>query len=131
MLVVTSVYKDSYQDILNFTLQHNLQLLVYNKNDSLSLGQEIITHSSQQLTIIDIPNYGRCDYSFLYYIVTNYKNLPEKVLFTKANFMYEGIQIQQALNNNNFMLVGKVLKYGILNNTYDKNNLHKLGINKD
>jgi hypothetical protein len=43
MLVVTSVYKDRYDNVLNFCLKYGLDLIVYNKNDSLKLDEEIIT----------------------------------------------------------------------------------------
>ena len=131
MLVVTSTYNDSYQNVYNFTLKHNLDLLVFNKNDSLNLGEEKITYTADKLTIIDIPNFGRCDYAFLYFIVKNYENLPDKILFTKANFMDQYIQLECALNNNSFTLIGKSIKYGILNKDFDKSLLINKGIHKD
>jgi hypothetical protein len=126
MLIVTSVYKDSYEHVLKFANQHNIELLVYNKNDKLKLGEEIITYKTEKLTIIDIPNFGRCDYSFLYYIVKHYNNLPSRVLFTKANFM--GLQLHHALENNNYMAIGATIKYGILNKNFDKTNLTQKGV---
>ena len=66
MIVVTSTYNDSFQDILNFTDANNLDLIVYNKNDKYDIGEETKKCITNKLTIIDIPNIGRCDYSFLY-----------------------------------------------------------------
>jgi hypothetical protein len=86
MLIVTSTYQDSYENVKQFASKHNLPLLVYNKNDTLQLGEERIRHPEQNITIIDIPNYGRCDYSFLYYIIKNYNHLPEKVLFYRSKY---------------------------------------------
>jgi hypothetical protein len=129
MLIVTSTYQDSYENVKQFASKHNLPLLVYNKNDTLQLGEETIRHPEQNITIIDIPNYGRCDYSFLYYIIKNYNHLPEKVLFTKANFTDQSIMLEYALNNeNDFTLIGKHIKYGILNKEFDKTILTKKGI---
>lgn len=128
MLVVTSVYNAIYQNLLNFVIKHDLKLLVYNKNDYLKLGEEIVTYKTEQLTVIDIPNYGRCDYAFLYYISKNYDNLPDNVLFTKANYMEQEIELEHALNNKNFTLIGKHIKYGLLNKEYDKSLLLNIGI---
>lgn len=131
MLVVTSTYNDSYQNVYNFTLKHNLDLLVYNKNDLMRTGEEKVTYTADKLTVIDIPNFGRCDYAFLYFIVKNYQNLPDKILFTKANFMDQNIKLDYALNNSSFMLIGKYIKYGVLNKDFDKSHLINKGINKD
>ena len=130
MLVVTSVYKDSYQNVYNFTLKHNIHLLVYNKNDAIKIGEEKTTFIGDKLTIIDIPNFGRCDYAFLYFIITNYNKLPEKVLFTKANFMDQGIQLHHAFNTESFMLIGKHVKFGILNKDFDTSLLIKSGVHE-
>ena len=115
MIVVTSTYKDSYQNVLRAVLVHGWKLIVYNKNDNMKIGEEKVTYKDEHLTVIDIPNIGRCDYSFLYYIIKNYDNLPDQILFTKANYMDQNIQIELALNNKNFMLIGKHVKIGLLN----------------
>jgi len=130
MLVVTSVYKDRYDNILNFCLKYGLDLIVYNKNDSLKLDEEIITKKTDHFTIIDIPNYGRCDYSFLYYIIKHYSALPDKILFTKANFMDQTINLENSIHilDYKFLLMGKHLKYGIFNKDYDINKLFSRGI---
>ena len=128
MLIVTSVYNASYQDVLNFSRHHGIDLLVYNKNDALKLGEEVVTLRADKLTVIDIPNYGRCDYAFLYYIVKNYNSLPDKVLFTKANFQYEGIQLHHLLRNARFINAGTLIKYGLLNNEFDTSILTNNGI---
>ena len=131
MLVVTSTYNDSYQNVLNFANANKLDLIVYNKNDRYEIGQENKTYITDKLTIIDIPNYGRCDYAFLYYIITNYHKLPDKVLFTKANFMDQNIRLEYALYCNYFMNIGKHIKYGILNPDFDKNILYNKGVHKN
>lgn len=131
MLIVTSTYKDSYQNVLNFANANKLDLIVYNKKDEYAIGEEKITKLTDKLTVIDIPNYGRCDYAFLYYIITNYNNLPDKVLFTKANFMDQNIRIENALHCNYFMNIGRHIKFGNLNPDFDKNILYKKGVHKN
>lgn len=131
MLIVTSVYKDSYKNVLDFANRYNLDLLVYNKNDNLKKGEEILRNNTSKLTLIDIPNFGRCDYAFLYYIITNYDNLPDKILFTKANYLDQNIELHHVMSNNNFMLVGKHIKYGVLNKNFDKSILLNKGIHND
>lgn len=128
MLIVTSVYNASYQDVLNFSRHYGIDLLVYNKNDALKLGEEVVTLRADKLTVIDIPNYGRCDYAFLYYIVKNYNSLPDKVLFTKANFQYEGIQLHHLLRNAGFTNAGTLIKYGVLNKDFDNSVLMNKGV---
>jgi len=128
MLVVTSVYDASYQDVLDFTRRHNLALLVYNKNDRLNLGEEVVTCQESNLTVIDIPNYGRCDYAFIYYIIKHYDSLPDTVLFTKANFLPQGIRLEYLLNPRHFTLGGRHAKYGVLKKEFDKTRLTNAGV---
>jgi hypothetical protein len=130
-LVVTCVYKDKYDDLLNFCKTNNLPLLVFNKNDELKKDEEIVKTKTEMFTLIDIPNFGRCDYGFLYYIIKNYNDLPDKILFTKANFMYENINLNYALSNKyDYITVGKLLKYGVFDQNYDINKLLSIGIHR-
>ena len=123
MLVITSVYNDSYNNVLDFVIKHDFELIVYIKKDNLKLGEEIVRKITDKLTIIEIPNYGRCDYAFLYYIITFYDKLPLRILFTKANFMDQNIELDYALVDRSFMLIGKHLKIGILNKNFNTENL--------
>ena len=113
--VVTSVYQDSYQHVYDFAWKHKLKLIVYEKDRTETV------HSN--ITRIGIPNIGRCDYSFLYYIITHYHDLPNKILFTKANFKDQDIQLDLALNTKNFMMIGKHLKYGVFHKDVDTSSL--------
>jgi len=132
VLVVTCVYKDNYNNVLNFCQTHNLPLVVYNKNDNLKLNEEIIQIQTPMFTLIDIPNYGRCDYGFLYHIVKNYNNLPDKILFTKANYMDQNINLNYAVNNNyDYLTMGRSIKYGIFDKSYDVNKLLSQRVNKN
>ena len=133
MLVVTSVYNADYDNLQRFCSFHKLELLVYNKNNSLKLGEEYISYKSDQLTIIDIPNIGRCDYAFLYYIVTHYDNMPERVLFTKANYMDQCINLEPAIaiREAPFVLMGRDIKYGIFDKAYDITSLMARGVHKN
>ena len=132
VLVVTCVYHDSYDNVLNFCKTNNLPLLVYNKNDDLKLGDEIVKVKTDMFTLIDIPNIGRCDYGFLYYITKNYNDLADKILFTKANYMDQDIQLSYALNNEfDYMTIGIWIKYGIFDKNYDINKLLSIGIHRN
>lgn len=132
VLVVTCVYKDNCNDILNFCKTNNLPLLVFNKNDDLKKDEEIVKVKTDMLTLIDIPNFGRCDYGFLYYIIKNYNDLPDKIFFTKANFMYEHINLNYALLNEfDYITIGKLLKYGIFDKNYDINKLFSIGVHQN
>jgi hypothetical protein len=131
-LIVTSCYNDSYQDILNFSKKYNINLLVYIKDDNLLKNTELVNKVNDLLTLISIPNYGRCDYSFIYYIINNYNSLPEKILFTKANFKDQKINLDFCCNTEDYkyMNIGKALKYVIYNKNYDLKILLNKGINK-
>ena len=58
-------------------------------------GEERVTDEHN----IEIPNYGRCDYAFLYHIVKNYEQLDDYTIFTKINWQDQGIPIQHLLEN--------------------------------
>jgi hypothetical protein len=133
VLVVTCVYKDDYNNVLRFCEKHNLKLVVYNKNDDLKVNEEIIKMKTPMFELIDIPNYGRCDYGFLYHIVKHYSDLPEKILFTKANFMDQNIQLDRAVDENryDFTTIGSHIKYGIFDPDYNTHTLLSVGIHKN
>lgn len=70
--VVTSYYNDLHKlDWNNLVYNKNYNLVLYKKDDKLKISETKITENE-----ISIPNYGRCDYAFLNYIINNYNNLP-------------------------------------------------------
>ena len=125
MEVVTSIkFNDksnySLNPIRDFCVRNKLKLNVFSKNENLKINEEIINTDVPSYKMIEIPDYGRCDYAFLYYIVKNYYSLPEKVLFVKSNY-YQHFSIDCALKNNNgqFIFIGSFLKYQVYNEKYD------------
>jgi hypothetical protein len=87
--IITSVYNDEYK--LNRWIVNvknaNIDYVVYKKNDNLQIGE--MNKISNNL--IEIPNIGRCDYSFLYHIIENYDNLASTNVFVKCNWYENNI----------------------------------------
>ena len=80
--IITAYYNDLHRlDWKNII--GNSKLTVYHKNDQLKIGEFI------DGDYIEIPNYGRCDYAFLWHIIQNYDNLhlinltPKNTSFTE------------------------------------------------
>ena len=57
VLVVICVYKDNYNNVLNFCKTHNLPLVVYNKNDNLKGFGNVNYHTINILSIYDNYNF--------------------------------------------------------------------------
>lgn len=125
--VITSYYNDFYKlDWDNLVHQKNYNLVIYKKSDTLKIGESTIIDNQ-----ILIPNYGRCDYAFLYYIITNYDNLPDRTIFTKINWKEQSINFDILLNeclNYDYYEAGKGLKSYVW---YDNNSLHLKQITSD
>jgi hypothetical protein len=87
--IITSVYNDEYK--LNRCIENvknaNIDYIVYKKSDNLQIGE--MNKISDTWT--EIPNIGRCDYSFLYHIITNYDNLANTNVFVKCNWYENNI----------------------------------------
>lgn len=74
-----------YNENMNFIMQDpfkNFNVTCYNKG---------INHPICNLScnIINIPNVGRCDHTYLYHIIANYYNLAEVTIFLPASCMDE------------------------------------------
>lgn len=86
--VVTSYYDDYHKFIWKEDLnKFDYNLVLYKKDDSLNKEDlisiyDFILHDDE----ISIPNYGKCEFAFFHYIVHNYYNLPDFVVFTKINW---------------------------------------------
>jgi Protein of unknown function (DUF3431) len=90
--IVTSVYKDL--DILNEWINNlNVPSTVYVKDDALQKNESIIINDKY----IRLCNYGRCDYAFLYHIIKNYDCLDDRIIFTKANWHYTGLNLYKII----------------------------------
>lgn len=105
--IVTSIVNESYKYLENIALSLDAKLIVYKKNNSIN--DIIKIKNSDKLDIYEIPNIGRCDYSFLIHIINNYNNLPDELLFIKSNMNKHNVDIIKCLkseNNYNFMNIG-------------------------
>lgn len=91
--IVTSVYKD--HAILNEWINNiDIPITVYVKDDNIKKNE---SHNVDD-RYIHIPNYGRCDYAFLYHIIHNYDKLDDRIIFTKVNWKYTGLDLFRLLN---------------------------------
>ena len=55
------------------------QIFIYNK------GGEITESFPSKVTVINLKNTGRESHTYLYHILNNYSDLPEKIIFTQAH----------------------------------------------
>lgn len=63
--------------------------MIYEKNDELKKGEEIVINKNH----IQIPNYGS-DYGFLYHIIKNYDKLYDIEIFTKTYWnIHKGVDL--------------------------------------
>jgi len=97
MKIVTSEYNDSNK-LLSWIPEiekRNIDFLIYHKDDSLKKNESIIIDKNN----INIPNYGRCDYAFLYHIVQNYDNLDDITIFVKSHWYEHGLELYKVIDN--------------------------------
>lgn len=102
-------------------------IFIYNKGDKIN--------NIFNCNVINLKNTGRESHTYLYHIITNYENLPEKIIFTQAhpfdhtrdcfideinnfkntqsNFFYFSKNILKIEYDEN---KDKFLEYGLLNN---------------
>ena len=67
-----------YNESLNWIIQYpfnQFEFTVYNKGDNTNFEKKNVKN------IINIPNVGRCDHTYLYHIIENYNNLKEIIVF--------------------------------------------------
>lgn len=78
MSIYIQIIVSRYNETLDWTLEYPFNLfkyIVYNKG----LNQDFIKDNVNQ--IINLPNVGRCDHTYLYHIVTNFNNLADITVF--------------------------------------------------
>jgi hypothetical protein len=125
--VITSYHHDLHKlDWINLVYSKNYNLVLYKKDDNLKIGETKVTKSE-----ISIPNYGRCDYAFLHYIITNYDNLPNHSVFTKIHWGDQGIDFYRLLDeciNYDYYEVGQGLNSYVW---FNNDNLHLREISGD
>lgn len=72
--IVIARYNETLSWLLEFPF-NQFTYIVYNKGENLDFEKTNIKK------IIDLPNVGRCDHTYLYHIVTNYNNLAPITVF--------------------------------------------------
>jgi hypothetical protein len=76
--LVVSRYKENL-DWLDEPPFNKYRVKCYNK------GDDIPKFSEKQVTMISLPNVGRCDHTYLYHIINNYDNLANLTVFLPAS----------------------------------------------
>lgn len=72
--IVIARYNESLSWLLEFPF-NQFTYIVYNKGENQNFEKKNVSK------IIDLPNVGRCDHTYLYHIVTNYNNLDTITVF--------------------------------------------------
>ena len=93
--IVLSRFSEDVNWIKNFR-SFNCIVYVYNK------GKEIKENFPENVRVINIPNIAYEDYAYLEYIVSNWNNFPEHVVFMQCN-MDHNLSIYEDLSHMNSM----------------------------
>ena len=72
--IVIARYNETLTWLLEFPF-NQFTYIVYNKGENQDFEKKNVSK------IIDLPNVGRCDHTYLYHIVTNYNNLAPITVF--------------------------------------------------
>jgi hypothetical protein len=80
---------------------NQFKYIVYNKGDNTNFIKDNV------IDIINLPNVGRCDHTYLYHIIENYNNLEEVVVFFPGsldipNKKEKAIKILNYIINSNY-----------------------------
>jgi len=95
----------------------------YNKGPKINPDQ---IKDKNRIDISELPNVGRCDHTYLYYIVENYDNLPDIVIFLPGSCLDDEKNaktkfiINKTIQTKNTVFQGYKLP-DIANNIYDFN----------
>ena len=76
--IVVSHCSENLKWLNNFS--NNWDIYVYTK-----CKKEINTPMNSNIKIIELPNSGGCDHTYLYHIVNNWNNLTDYIAFTTGN----------------------------------------------
>ncbi len=79
---VIARYEEDASYLLNDEFK-DFHIIIYNKGDEIT-NQEIIN----KFQIIQLPNVGKCDHTYLHHIIKNYNNLPNVTIFLPASFYF-------------------------------------------
>lgn len=82
----------------------NKKVTIYNKgNDDINIL------SSDNITIIKLPNTGRESHTYLYHIVNNYDNLEDMVVFLQGNPFDHGSSAEELINGLHGKTLNKII----------------------
>jgi hypothetical protein len=120
--IVIARYKEDISYLLNDEFK-NYTIIIYNKGDEIT-NQEIIN----KFNIVQLPNVGKCDHTYLHHIIENYDNLSNVTIFLPASFYFmdykknRGLKVIEKaseINNTIFPVTnigGSVLEIDYVNN---------------
>ena len=106
---------DENIDWINYIDTNLYDVFIYNKGTKLP--------NILNCNIIELENKGRETHTYLYHIINNYENLPEKIIFTQAN-PFDHVHNNFINQVNHFKECDDTFFYfskNILNIEYDKN----------
>lgn len=97
-IVVARYNEDLYW--LNEYPFNQFEYIVYNKGDNENF------HKTNVKEIVELPNVGRCDHTYLYHIIKNYDNLSNVVVFFPGSLVEnkkdKAIKILNCIINSKF-----------------------------
>jgi hypothetical protein len=101
--VVTVTYNDLHKlNWLHLVSEKNYDFTLYAKDNNLKIGEvekRQVETSNYYIEETVIPNYGKCEYAFLYHIINNYNDLADYTVFTKIHWYDQGINFYDLINN--------------------------------
>jgi hypothetical protein len=112
--IVIARYRENI-DWINYIDTNLYDVFIYNKGTKLP--------NILNCNIIELENKGRETHTYLYHIINNYENLPEKIIFTQAN-PFDHVNTNFINQINNFNICNDKFFYfskDILNIQYDSN----------
>ncbi len=99
--IIIARYKEDISYLLNDEFK-NYHIIIYNKGDEIT-NQEIIN----KCKIIQLPNVGKCDHTYLHHIIENYENISNVTVFLPASFYLmdykkaRGLKVIEKVNETN------------------------------
>jgi hypothetical protein len=98
MEIIVSRYNEDLKWMLEFPF-NKFKYTVYNKGINENFDKTLVNK------IINLPNIGRCDHTYLYHIVNNYDNL------SNINVFFPGSLSNQTKKRNAIKILVNILKY--------------------
>ena len=77
--IVVARYNEDVRWLSSY-IRSDYNIKIYNKGPT-----KVELEENESLSIYTLPNIGRETHTYLHYIITNYHNLPDRVIFTQGN----------------------------------------------